>query len=116
MAHLRFGSSIQEVPTTAWLDTPIAVRDAIDRRTTCWGVVADAAFIPDSEHYVAVVPGMGIRAAASSYDRVVVVVRREARRILGYEEGRPLPVYLRFSAESADYDRVYQYFYSEEGE
>lgn len=114
--HISCGSRVGEMPVDSWLDMPIAVRDAVQRRVVREGIVADALVVTEEDAVAGAVPGMGIRVTAPNWALLVGRIEREVRRILGYTEEEPVVIYLRFSSDRDDFNQAWEYFYNEEGE
>jgi hypothetical protein len=110
--RMRLGSSIQEIPSAVWLDTPLAVRDAVERRVTRRGVCAQA--MCDEGRYIGTVEGQGIAVEADTFPRLVERVYREARRIAGLTDGEELPVFVEWATTAVQEDLIQAYIYSAE--
>lgn len=110
--RVQMGSSISEIPSAVWLDTPLAVRDAVERRVTRRGVCAQAML--DGETFISVVESQGIAVEASTFPRLVERISREARRIAGLGGDDDLPVFVEWATTAVQEDLIQAYFYSAE--
>gem|GEM_PF-7010870 len=112
--RVQMGSSISEVPSAAWLDAPLAVRDAVERRVTRRGVCAQAML--DDDRYIATVEGQGIAVEASTFPQLVERISREARHIAGLTDRDDLPVFVEWATTRLQEDLITFYFYSAEAQ